>query len=141
MSDYVVKKKTQSTVQNNNIKKEKRVVEDRVQQRRDSVRKVAKTIWLIVTTGEFVIAMRFLLKLANANPGNPFARLVFSISNFLMQPFVGLVNNPTIDQVEVDVTALIAILVYTMLAHLLVEFIWVIFNRTHTKTTYYIERE
>jgi uncharacterized membrane protein len=72
-----------------------------------------RLIWLITGVVDVLIAFRFILKLIAANPGNAFVQFIYRITDVLVGPFVGIVNNPAAGSgAKVDVAALFAMGVY-----------------------------
>jgi uncharacterized membrane protein len=64
---------------------------------------------------EILLALRFLLKLIAANPDSGFAVLVFGLTGLFAAPFIGLVQTPTLSGSPVEITTLIAMLVYALI--------------------------
>lgn len=63
------------------------------------------------------IIMRFVLLLLGANMGNPFVDFVYTVSGFFVAPFYGIFNNtPTFGQSIVDISSIVAIVVYSLLS-------------------------
>ena len=93
------------------------------------VRRVANFIWLIFGILEGMIGIRILLKLIGANPGNPFARFVYDITQPLLFMFEGLINNPSFDNIVLELHSIIALLVYAFVTWVLVRMIWLVFYR------------
>jgi uncharacterized protein YggT (Ycf19 family) len=84
-------------------------------------RKVTRAIWIMATVLDVLLGFRLLLKLFAANPNSPFARLIYSASDYLVYPFQNLVANPSIGGGVFEITTLIAMLVYLFLTWLLIE--------------------
>lgn len=93
------------------------------------VRRVANFIWLIFGILEGMIGIRILLKLIGANPGNPFARFVYDITQPFLFMFEGLINNPSFDNIVLELHSIIALLVYAFVTWVLVRMIWLVFYR------------
>lgn len=63
------------------------------------------------------IALRFVLLLLGANEGNTFVDLVYGISGVFVVPFYGIFGNtPQFGHSVVDVSSIVAIIVYMLLA-------------------------
>lgn len=84
-------------------------------------RKVTRAIWILASVLDVLLGFRLLLKLFAANPESPFARLVYSASDYLVYPFQNLVTNPRIGDGVFEITTLIAMLVYLFLTWLVIE--------------------
>ncbi len=102
-----------------------RVVENRSTSQK--LAKVSRGVWMVTMATQFLLLFRFLLRLLEANPGNPFARLIFSLSDAVLIPFRNLVRNPELGGIVLDAEAIIAALAYLVLAWLVVEALWVLF--------------
>lgn len=107
----------------------------------DRLRKISRGVWVVSLGAQFMLLFRFLLQLIEANAANPFARLVYALSDVLMLPFNNLVRNPSIAGIVVDAQAVIAMLVYMLATWLVVEVLWVVFyGKRHTETIVEEER-
>lgn len=81
------------------------------------VARLNRLIWLFVGVVNVLIALRFILKLIAANPGNSFASFVNSLTDGLVAPFISLINPPVVATgAIVEVASIFAIIVYTLLA-------------------------
>lgn len=92
----------------------------RAAQRRARLAWVRNTITLLVGALEVLLAIRFFLRLSNANPGNPFAQTIYNLSAPFMTPFSTLFISPTdADATRIfDLNNLIAMVVYALLGGL-----------------------
>jgi hypothetical protein len=117
---------------------EEHVVRDINLEYRESIYKVVQFVWLLFGALEGLIAVRMLLKLIGANPGSWFAALVYQLSDLFLWPFQNLTVNPAFGNFVFELTSLIALLVYALIAWGLVRLIWVLFYRRPTTqvTTY-----
>ena len=86
-------------------------------------------IWLILGVIEIIIGLRVLLLLIGANPASPFAAFIYNLSAFLLIPFAGLVGAPAMGGMVLEISSIIAMLVYALLAWGIDRLIWVIFYR------------
>lgn len=64
---------------------------------------------------EILLAFRFLLKLIAANPDSGFAVLIYGLTGLFAAPFIGLILSPNLGGSQVEVTTLIAMLVYALI--------------------------
>lgn len=92
----------------------------RAAQRRARLAWVRNTITLLVGALLVLLAIRFFLRLSSANPDNPFAQLIYSLSAPFMTPFSTLFISPTdADATRIfDLNNLIAMIVYGLLGGL-----------------------
>jgi len=121
--------------------KRTRTTENPNAERRAAVSKAANIIWWLVAAVEILIGLRVLLKLLAANPGNPIAMLIYTISEFFLWPFWGLTITPAAQGMVLEIPSLIAMVVYALLGWLIVRLVWVIFYHPTSSTTRTIERE
>ena len=91
--------------------------------------KATQWIWLGLGIIEVLIGLRVLLKLIVANPESPFAAFIYNISGFFLFPFAGLVGTPTSGGMELEISSIIAMLVYALLAWGIERIVWVSFYR------------
>jgi uncharacterized protein YggT (Ycf19 family) len=107
---------------------------------RVAVFKLSHLIWLLFGIIQGLIGIRFLLKALAADPNNPFASLVYNTTDLFLWPFEGLIANPSANGMVLEITSLIAILVYALLAWAIWRLIWVLFHNPSTGSTTIIER-
>jgi hypothetical protein len=116
---------------------EEHVVRDINLEYRESVYMIVQFVWLLFGGLEGLIAIRMALKLIGANPGNWFAALVYQLSDLFLWPFQNLTVNPAFGNFVLEITSLIAVLVYALIGWAIVRLIWVLFYRrpsTHVTT-------
>jgi hypothetical protein len=102
--------------------------------------KVTQLVWLFLGILEALLALRFFLKLAAANPASPIAVAIYGFTGFFLLPFAGLVGTPAAGGMVLEFTTLIAMLVYALIGWGIERILWVIFYRprgpvTETTTT------
>ena len=112
--------------------REVRVKEDHVAQRNESVSKVTQLIYLGVSALEFLIGLRVVLRAVAANPNNAFAAFIYNFSELFVWPFNGLTITPGFEGFVLDVPAIVAMAVYAAAAWILIQLVWIMFNRRHT---------
>lgn len=91
--------------------------------------KATYMIWLLVVMLEGLIALRIGLKLIGANADNPFAALIYGFTNLFLFPFVGLIGTPTAGGMVLEISSVIAMLVYALAGWAFERMVWVIFYR------------
>lgn len=104
--------------------------------RRRSSYKLVQAIWLLFGIVEGILAIRFILKLLGANEAAGFANLIYGASAPFVAPFSNLFNNPGSSGSMLELTTLIAIVVYMLVAWLVARVIWLLAgeNRSATRT-------
>ena len=94
--------------------------------------RATQLIWLGLGLLEALLGLRFLLKLVAANADNPFASLLYSVTGAFLAPFAGLTGTPAAGGMVLEVSTLIAMVVYALLAWVLERIVWVMFYRPRT---------
>ena len=102
--------------------------------------KATQVVWLLLSIFEALLALRFVLKLIGANPDSPFAAVLYGFTGLFLFPFAGLIGTPAAGGMVLEVSTLIAMLVYGLIAWAVERTIFVIFYRprgpvTETTTT------
>jgi hypothetical protein len=64
-----------------------------------------------------------------ANPANPFAALIYFITTPFIWLFQGITITPGFAGIELELFDLIAIIVYTAIAWVIIRLIWILFAR------------
>ena len=117
---------------------EEHIVENVNLEYRESVYKVSQVIWLLFGGLEALLGIRVILMLIGANPANWFTAFVYQLTQLFLWPFQNLIANPSFQNMTLEVTTIIAMIVYGLLGWIIVRLIWVIFYRSPTSqvTTY-----
>lgn len=93
--------------------------------------KILYTILLIIET---VIAIRVVFKFINAEAANQLVGFVYSLSENFVKPFGGIItNNIKLGKFTIDTTAILALIVYMVIAFILVEMIKVFSTYTEPR--------
>ena len=91
--------------------------------------KATYIIWMVLVMLEGLLALRVGLKLIGANEASPFAVLVYSLSNLFVFPFTGLTGTPASGGMVLEISSLIAMLVYALIFWVVERIVWVVFYR------------
>ncbi|HEY8992949.1 MAG TPA: hypothetical protein VIM37_03830 [Candidatus Microsaccharimonas sp.] len=75
-----------------------------------------RIVWFIVGVISVVIAIRFILLLLGANQSAGFTDFVYSLSNVFVAPFTGIFGQPTYGTSVFELSSLLAIGVYLLVA-------------------------
>ncbi len=102
------------------------------ERRRKTLAKWTQAGALIIITLESALAFRFLFKMIAANPANPFANILYHVTQPFAAPFFGLVGMPSFGGSVFEFSTLIAMAVYGALYWIIIRLMWVIFNPTKT---------
>lgn len=118
--------------QDGNHVHEKRVVKDVNLENRQAVAKVVQLVWLVFGILEALIGLRIMLKLIAANPNSAFTSFIYRLTDIFLWPFQNIVANPSIQNSVIELTSLIAILVYALIGWAVARLIWLLFYRRST---------
>lgn len=87
-------------------------------------RLVARLLYTILLVIESLIAMRFIIKLINANSDNKFVALVLEHSERFVKPFEGIVSNSlSLGNLSIDLNSIVALVFYMIFAFVAIEMI------------------
>ena len=117
------------------------VTEDVNAGQRQALQWVTALIGFLFTVLEGLIGLRVVLKFIDANSQNAFASFVYNITALFVAPFAGLVGNPAMGGNVLEITSLIALIVYAMLAAVLIRLVWLVFYHPSAKTVTTYERD
>ena len=120
---------------------EEHVIENVNLEYRESVYKVSQVIWLLFGGLEALLGIRVILMLIGANPVNWFTAFVYQLTQLFLWPFQNLIANPSFQNMTLEVTSIIAILVYALLAWVITRLIWVIFYQRPSRQVTIYDRE
>jgi hypothetical protein len=91
--------------------------------------KATQLIWLLVALLEIGIALRILFKFIGVNATNPFATLLYNTTNLFVAPFASLVNPLTAGNMVIEISSIIAMIVYLLIGWALAQIVYVLFYR------------
>jgi hypothetical protein len=91
--------------------------------------KATQLIWLLLTFLEAVLALRVIFKLIGVNAANPFATLLYGFTNFFVAPFASLTGAPAAYGMVLEISTIIAMIVYFLIAWALERIVYVFFYR------------
>jgi uncharacterized protein YggT (Ycf19 family) len=105
--------------------------------------KATQLVWLLFGILETLILLRIALKALGANAASPIATFIYGFTDLFLWPFAGLTGTPAAGGMVLEISSLIAVVVYALIAYGLAKIIWVIFYRprgpveavTQTSTT------
>lgn len=78
--------------------------------------RATQIVWYLCDLLEIVLAFRFFLRLAGANPGAGFTNFVYSISWPFVAPFAAVFRMSVVEGKVFEWTTLLAMLVYSLVA-------------------------
>ena len=91
--------------------------------------KATQLIWLLLTLLEAVLALRVVFKLIGVNAANPFATLLYGFTHFFVAPFASLTGAPSAGGMVLEISTIIAMIVYLLIAWALERIVYVLFYR------------
>ena len=95
-----------------------------------AVARIVNLVYFVFGILEFLLAIRVILKLVGANGANGFANFIYGLSAPFVALFANLVQNPVFNTTAiVEITTIIAMLVYAIIAGLVGRFVWLILSR------------
>jgi YggT family protein len=114
------------------------VTEDVNAGQRQTLQWVSTLTGFLFTVLEGLIGLRIVLKLIDANSQNAFASFVYNITALFVAPFTGLIGNPAMGGNVLEITSLVALVVYVLVAAVIIRLIWLLFYHPSTRsvTTY-----
>jgi YggT family protein len=107
---------------------------------RQTLQWVTALIGFFFTVVEGLIGLRVVLKLIDANAQNAFASFIYKLTALFVAPFAGLVGNPAIGGNVLEITSLVALIVYALVAAVLIRLVWLVFYHPSSKTVTTYER-
>lgn len=98
-------------------------------QRNYILSRIIRAIYYLSSALAILIFLRFVLRLAGANPQNQVFEFIYSLSEVFVYPFRDLFATPELlGSAVLDLNALIALVTYLLLTWLFVRAIWIIFG-------------
>lgn len=99
------------------------------QEQRFATFKATQLIWLGLGILEAAIAMRVMFKLIGVNAANPFAALLYNVTNIFVAPFASLTGAPAAGGMVLEISSIIAMVVYLLIAWAFERIVYVLFYR------------
>jgi uncharacterized protein YggT (Ycf19 family) len=128
-------------IEDEDFEHRERFVQDVAAERHGEISRLAAFVWFAFGVLEGLIALRFTLKLIAANPNSEFAQFIYVITEPFMLPFRGLTASPAANGIVVEIPALVAIIVYALLAWVIMKLIWLLLYRPSARTTSVYRRD
>jgi uncharacterized protein YggT (Ycf19 family) len=91
--------------------------------------KATQMIWLLLGLLEAAIGLRVIFKLIAVNGANPFATFLYGMTNFFVAPFASLAKAPATGGMVLEISSIIAMIVYFLIAWGLERIVNVVFYR------------
>lgn len=91
--------------------------------------KITQMIWLLLGLLEALIALRVLFKLIGVNPANTFASFLYGVTNIFVAPFASLTGAPSAGGMVLEISSIIAMIVYLLIAWGVERIVYVVLYR------------
>lgn len=91
--------------------------------------KATQIVWLVVALLEAAIGLRFVFKLIGVNAENAFASLLYNVTDLFVAPFASLTGAPAAGGMVLEISSILAMAVYLLIAWGLERIIYVLFYR------------
>jgi YggT family protein len=111
-----------------------KVTRDVAAERRIMFFQIIRIVWTVLSLLEILLGLRFVLKLIAANAQSGFGSLIYGLSGVFTAPFAGLVTTPVSGGMVLEVTTLIAMLVYALFFWIVVRVIRIVADRPSSRT-------
>jgi YggT family protein len=99
------------------------------QEQRFATFKATQLIWLLLGLVEAAIALRVVFKLIGVNPANTFATFLYNVTNIFVAPFASLTGAPAAGGSVFEISSIIAMIVYLLIAWAVERIVYVLFYR------------
>jgi hypothetical protein len=95
-----------------------------------SVGRIVYIVYFLFSVVELLLGLRVVLHLVGVNPDNGFANFIYALSSPFVALFASLLKNPALSTTAVlEVTTLLAMIVYAIMAWLVGRLIWLTLSR------------
>jgi len=95
-----------------------------------SIARIVNIVYFLFGVLELLLAVRVVLHLIGANADNGFANFIYGLSGPFVALFASLLKNPALSTTAVlEVTTLIAMIVYAIAAWITGRLIWLVLSR------------
>ena len=117
------------------------VSEDVNTRKRMTIERVSALIGFAFSVLEGAIGLRVLLRLMEANPRNAFVTVTYNFTALFLAPFTGLTTNPAVDGMVLEITSIIAMIVYALIALAVIRLVWLVFYQPSARSVSTYERD
>ncbi len=95
---------------------------------------LARIVWFVLGVIEVFLAIRFVLTLLGANAEAGFSKFIYGVSDVFMAPFNAIFSTGRLSGATFEWSALVAMVVYALIAWGIVALIGVVSPRKHAQT-------
>ncbi len=100
----------------NQVENRMEVFEDENQRRANIRYWITRITYFVLGVLEVILLLRFLFRLLGANQGSSFVMFLYNLSHVFVVPFIGIFNDPAFGNSVFEISTVIAMLVYALLA-------------------------
>jgi uncharacterized protein YggT (Ycf19 family) len=123
------------------VERREAVLEDVNSRKRLTLERISALIGFVFSFLEGAIGLRVLLKLMEANPKNAFASFIYNFTALFLTPFAGLTLNPAVGGMVLELTSIVAMIVYALIAMVMVRLVWLAFYQPSARSVTTYERD
>jgi uncharacterized protein YggT (Ycf19 family) len=105
---------------------------DHVLARRALLDRISSVIWFAVGILEIGIGLRVAFKLLEANGANGFVDFIYNVTEPFVRPFQDIFTDPTSGGAVLDTAALMAMVIWALVAWAIVRAIWLLLDRSES---------
>jgi uncharacterized membrane protein len=110
------------------------VTRDIAAERRLKMFQINRIIWTVLSVLEILLGLRFILKLIGANPASGFTIFIYGFSGLFTGPFTSLLGSPSFEGSVLEITTLIAMVVYLLLFWIIARVVEIVLDRPTART-------
>jgi hypothetical protein len=114
---------------------QRQVVRDQSAERYNTIVRINQFIWLIFGLILSLIGIRIILRLIGANPAAVFSQMIYGATDIFLWPFAGITADPGVGAFTLEISSIIGMIVYALLAWGITRLIWILFYRNGTSTS------
>jgi uncharacterized protein YggT (Ycf19 family) len=101
---------------------------------RQKLNQLTQWVWLSCGIIETLIVLRIVMKFMAVDPTSTFAELVYGVTSLFVAPFAAFTVNPAYGGITLELTSMMAMIVYALLAWLASQALLVVFHRIYNHT-------
>ena len=117
------------------------VTRDVAAERRMNLFQINRILWSVLVFLEILMALRIILRFIGANPQSGFAIFMYGITGLFVGPFNGMIATPAFMGAPLEVTTLIAMVVYVLIFLGIAYGIQLVTDRPKSRTFTRVTRE
>ncbi len=108
------------------------VAYDPYEGRRLAGHRLTQLIYWVFALVEGLILIRLVLKVLGANQAAGFAQFIYGITGPMVAPFINLFSNPAYQNSVLELSSIVALIVYALVAWLLGKLVWILVGETRS---------